>query len=441
MLVDNSLLTQLPHACPSPLYRAYMPGLTERVVAASRNRDRVLDAIKALALLVVIAGHSLAWHIPPDGTPVNVLEQAHYLVPLTWIFQVLPLFFAAGAVSNAASLTRHGRAQYLQSRGSRLLAPVVVYATFWTVILYPLHAVGVGRFLAQLLWFAGVYLLVAAAAVVTVRWTSRPGLTLGVWLLLIMAIDLLRFTDLAGFAWLNMLLVWGWLHQVGYYLPTLRDRRTAIPAGLALIAIAVLVAISGPFSVSLISVNGISGFSNLAPPSVVLALFGSGQILLVAGLWPRLQRWFSNDSIWTVVAVIGARGMGMYLWHIPLVGVAAGSAMLLGFAAPALSLTWWAVHLMVVALVIPLAWLLAGVASTPERWLTRLPGLARAGLGCALGGFAVLNTAATGFGTWWGEGAAGLPSSAALNLVLMMLAYALVRPRPARSTTAEPPPG
>ena len=418
-----------------------MPGLTERVVAASRNRDRVLDAIKALALLVVIAGHSLAWHIPPDGTPVNVLEQAHYLVPLTWIFQVLPLFFAAGAVSNAASLTRHGRAQYLQSRGSRLLAPVVVYATFWTVILYPLHAVGVGRFLAQLLWFAGVYLLVAAAAVVTVRWTSRPGLTLGVWLLLIMAIDLLRFTDLAGFAWLNMLLVWGWLHQVGYYLPTLRDRRTAIPAGLALIAIAVLVAISGPFSVSLISVNGISGFSNLAPPSVVLALFGSGQILLVAGLWPRLQRWFSNDSIWTVVAVIGARGMGMYLWHIPLVGVAAGSAMLLGFAAPALSLTWWAVHLMVVALVIPLAWLLAGVASTPERWLTRLPGLARAGLGCALGGFAVLNTAATGFGTWWGEGAAGLPSSAALNLVLMMLAYALVRPRPARSTTAEPPPG
>lgn len=418
-----------------------MPGLTERVVAASRNRDRVLDAIKALALLVVIAGHSLAWHIPPDGTPVNVLEQAHYLVPLTWIFQVLPLFFAAGAVSNAASLTRHGRAQYLQSRGSRLLAPVVVYATFWTVILYPLHAVGVGRFLAQLLWFAGVYLLVAAAAVVTVRWTSRPGLTLGVWLLLIMAIDLLRFTDLAGFAWLNMLLVWGWLHQVGYYLPTLRDRRTAIPAGLALIAIAVLVAISGPFSVSLISVNGIPGFSNLAPPSVVLALFGSGQILLVAGLWPRLQRWFSNDSIWTVVAVIGARGMGMYLWHIPLVGVAAGSAMLLGFAAPALSLTWWAVHLMVVALVIPLAWLLAGVASTPERWLTRLPGLARAGLGCALGGFAVLNTAATGFGTWWGEGAAGLPSSAALNLVLMMLAYALVRPRPARSTTAEPPPG
>ena len=418
-----------------------MPGLTERVVAASRNRDRVLDAIKALALLVVIAGHSLAWHIPPDGTPVNVLEQAHYLVPLTWIFQVLPLFFAAGAVSNAASLTRHGRAQYLQSRGSRLLAPAVVYATFWTVILYPLHAVGVGRFLAQLLWFAGVYLLVAAAAVVTVRWTSRPGLTLGVWLLLIMAIDLLRFTDLAGFAWLNMLLVWGWLHQVGYYLPTLRDRRTAIPAGLALIAIAVLVAISGPFSVSLISVNGIPGFSNLAPPSVVLALFGSGQILLVAGLWPRLQRWFSNDSIWTVVAVIGARGMGMYLWHIPLVGVAAGSAMLLGFAAPALSLTWWAVHLMVVALVIPLAWLLAGVASTPERWLTRLPGLARAGLGCALGGFAVLNTAATGFGTWWGEGAAGLPSSAALNLVLMMLAYALVRPRPARSTTAEPPPG
>lgn len=417
-----------------------MPGLTERVVAASRNRDRVLDAIKALALMVVIAGHSLAWHIPPDGTAVNVLEQAHYLVPLTWIFQVLPLFFAAGAVSNAASLTRHGRTQYLQSRGSRLLAPVVVYATFWTVILFPLHAVGVGRFLAQLLWFAGVYLLVAAAAVITTKWTSRPGPTLAVWLLLIIAVDLLRFTDLAGFAWLNMLLVWGWLHQVGYYLPTLQGRRTAIPAGLALIGLAVIVAINGPFSVSLISVNGIPGFSNLAPPSVVLALFGAGQILLVAGLWPVLQRWLGNDRIWTAIALVGARGMGMYLWHIPLVGAAAGCAMLLGFAAPALSLTWWAVHLTVVALVIPLAWLLAGVATTPQRWLTRLPGLARAGLGCALGGLAVLNTAATGFGTWWGAGAAGLPSSAAVNLVLVVLAYLLVRPRRAHSTTTGPPP-
>lgn len=401
--------------------------LTQRVLEASRNRDRVLDAVKAIALLVVIIGHSLAWHIRPDGSPVNVLEEEHGLIVLTWLFQVLPLFFAAGAVSNQASLARHGRTRYLQARGTRLLAPVVVYATFWTVLLFPLHAIGVGRFLAQLLWFAGVYLVVAAAAVFTTRWISRPARSLGLWLALIVAVDLLRLTPLEGLGWINMLLVWGWLHQVGYYLPELKNRRT-LPAGIALIAAAVALAFAGPYSVSLISVAGIPGLSNLAPPSTVLALFGAGQILVLAGLWPTLEKALKNDRLWTGIALIGARGMGMYLWHIPLVGLAAGAAILLGFDAAPLSPAWWAVHLLVVAVVVPTAWLLAGVAAIPEKWLKGLHGHAWPGWGAVLGGFAVLNMAATGFGTWWGAGAAGLPSSAAVNLVAVLTAYWLVSP-------------
>ena len=101
-------------------------GIRAKVVAASAGRDRALDAIKALALLVVIVGHSLAWHTPGDGTAVNVLVKAAWLIPLNWVFQVLPLFFAAGAVSNAASLQRHGSHDYLTARGRRLLAPVIV---------------------------------------------------------------------------------------------------------------------------------------------------------------------------------------------------------------------------------------------------------------------------------------------------------------------------
>lgn len=414
-----------------------MSSLTERVREASAGRDRVLDAVKAVALLVVIVGHSLAWHIRPDGSAVNVLQDARGLIVLTWLFQVLPLFFAAGAVSNLASLQRHGRGAYLQARGTRLLAPVVVYAGFWTVLLFPLHATGVGRFLAQLLWFAGVYLLVAAAAVFTTLWISRPVLSLGLWLVLIGGIDLLRLTDLAALGWLNMVLVWGWLHQVGYYIPGLRGRRAAIPTGLALIAGSVALAFAGPYSVSLISVAGIPGLSNLAPPSIVLALFGAGQILIVAGLWPRLQRLLAHDRLWTVIALVGARGMGMYLWHIPLVGLAAGAAMLLGFDAPALSPQWWVVHLLVVALVVPAAWLIAGLATRPERWVDRLPGWHRAGIGATLGGLAVLNTAATGFGTWWGPGASGLPSSGVTNLLLIVLAYVLVRPRRTHSSPSD----
>lgn len=404
-------------------------GLREKVVAASAGRDRVLDAVKAVALLIVIVGHSLAWHVR-GGAAVNVLEDAPALVPLTWLFQVLPLFFAAGAVSNATSLARHGRAGYLRARGRRLLAPVVVYATFWTLLLLPFGGApavtGAGRFLAQLLWFAGVYLLVAATAVLTSRWVARPWLTNVVWLAAIVALDAVRTTDLAAWGWLNMLLVWGWLHQVGYSLPRLKGHRWAVPAGLGLIAGAVGLAFAGPYAHSLISVAGMPGLSNLAPPSTVLAVYGAGQILLLAGLWPWLERVLRDDARWVPIALIGARGMGMYLWHIPLVGLAAGTAMAVGWSAPALSAPWWAVHLLVVLVVVPCAWLLAGLAAGPERALLRLnPKWSGPALACALGGVTVLNTAATGFATRWGPGAVGLPSSAAVNLLLMWLAFLL----------------
>jgi len=414
--------------------------LRERIVAATSGRDRVLDAVKALALLLVIMGHSLAWHIRPDGAPINVLEDVGGLIPLTWLFQVLPLFFAAGAASNASSLGRHRAGVYLAARGHRLLGPVVVYAGLWTVLLLPFggseQVRGIGRFLAQLLWFAGVYLLVSAAAVLTRRWVGRPALTLGTWLAAILVVDALRTTELAAWGWLNMLLVWGWLHQCGYYLPQLRGRRLLAPLGLLLIAVSVLVAHAGPYSHSLISVAGIPGLSNLAPPSVVLALYGAGQILIVAGLWDLLGRALRSDRVWTGIALVGARGMGMYLWHIPLVGLAAGVAIAIAWSTPPLSPAWWVVHLLVVVLVVPGSWLLAGAAETPQRWLSRWnPRIVAPAAGCVLGGVAVLNTAATGFATPWGPGAVGLPSSAALNLLLVVLAYALVvRPTGGRTT-------
>ena len=141
-------------------------GIGERVLAASRTRDRVLDAVKAVALLLVIVGHSLAWHVRPDGTAVNVVEDVPYLIALTWLFRGPAPILRGGAVSNAASLSRHGQMDYLRARGRSFAGPVV-YAS-----LVDRRATGVprlragarsGRFLSQLLWFAGVYLLAAAA--------------------------------------------------------------------------------------------------------------------------------------------------------------------------------------------------------------------------------------------------------------------------------------
>lgn len=424
-----------------------MTALVARVVAATAGRDRVMDAVKSTALLLVVVGHSLAWHVTGDSRAINVLEIEPWVAPLTWVFQVLPLFFAVGAVSNADSLARHGSRPFLITRSRRLLTPVVVYCVFWTAVLLPVAGLseqvgGIGQFLAQLLWFAGVYLVVVAAAPLTARWQRRPVVTLLAWLAVVAAVEAARLAGAPEWiAWLNLILVWGWLHQLGYNLPRLRTAPAPLlVAGAAvLLAAAVGTALLGPYSSSLVSYSGDPELSNLAPPSIVLLGYGAAQVLLLAAVWPLLAHLLHRDAVWTPVALVGARAMGIYLWHIPLVGAAAGLALLIGLSPEPLSAAWWLLHGGTVAVVIPLAWLLAGVAAIGERRLDALPMLfpvppAAVGL---LGGLVVLNISVTGFATLSGPGALGIPSSAVLNLVaLLVLWQAVGRPRAAQNEAA-----
>jgi hypothetical protein len=198
-----------------------MTSITERVTAASAGRDRVLDAVKAFALVVVVIGHSLAWHVTPSGTAVNVLEVAPGLILLTWVFQVLPLFFAAGAVSNAGSLSRSSPPAYLRHRSRRLLTPVLVYCAVWTVVLLPLTAISEQAQPAadsspNCSGSPGLP-VGGGGRTATTRWRSRPRLTLG--LAVIVAVDvtctLVRSSDRLAEPAARV----GWLHQLGYELP------------------------------------------------------------------------------------------------------------------------------------------------------------------------------------------------------------------------------
>lgn len=419
-------------------------GVRARVVQATLGRDRVLDAVKACALLAVVAGHSLAWHVSPSGSIGNVLETAPSLVWVSWLFQVLPLFFAAGAVSNMASWQRHGAAEFWRSRTRGLLSPILLYAAVWTVLLLPVAAatgqfaggtvVTAGRFLSFLLWFAGVYLLVITAVPLTARWRTRPVLTLSVWFVVIVLVDVARIVGAPTWiGWCNLLLVWGWLHQWGYQLPLLRTQAAwkMIVAALIALSCSMAVAIFGPYSQSLITVAGDSELSNLSPPSVVLALYGVAQICVIGVLWRPLTQLFRHDAVWVPVAIVGARAMGIYLWHIPLVAVAALVAFACGMRAAPLTLWWWVVHVLVVVLVLVGAWLVAGFAGWVAARIDRVPGVWRAPplLTSLTGGVVVLSICATGFGTWWGAGALGLPASALLNLALLIVVWQAVARR------------
>ena len=193
------------------------------------GRDRVLDLTKSFALLVVVVAHALAWDVS-TGTPASILDLRPELAWVTWLLQVLPLFFAAGAVSNLASWSRTRDARrFWRRRVSRLSTPAVLYALVWASVLLPLALLVepvemVGRYLAQLLWFLGVYGAAVVAVPLTARWASRPVVTLAVWLGVIVAVDLVRWQVAPLLGWFNMLLVWAWLHQLGYSLPALRAR-------------------------------------------------------------------------------------------------------------------------------------------------------------------------------------------------------------------------
>ncbi|MBC7292469.1 MAG: acyltransferase [Actinotalea sp.] len=380
-----------------------------------RRRDRVLDAVRAAALLVVVVAHALAWDTS-SGAPRNVLDGRPGLVWVTWLLQPLPLLFAAGGLANLGSWQRDpDLARFLHRRGTRLLTPAVVYLTAWTVLLLPLavvlpEAAAAGRFLSQLVWFLGVYLIVVLAVPWTSRWTTRPGPALATWLVLVAVVDALRWNVSPVLGWLNLLLVWGFCHQLGTALPLLRRAPAAgLLAGAGAAAgTAVGLAVLGPWSSSLVSYAGDPEPTNLAPPTVVVALYGLGQVLLLAAVWGRLERALTRDRLYVAVAGLGTRGIGLYLWHIPVVALVAGTVLLLGGRVPALGPVWWALHGVGLVVVLAGGWTLAGLAGRVEA---RLRGVAsRAGqptagpTGRALAvtagaaGLALLHASVTGFG-------------------------------------------
>lgn len=399
------------------------------------DRDRVLDFVKTLALGVVVVAHSIAWDVS-RGEPASVLDVRPGIAWATWTAQILPLFFAVGAVANLASWRRSADATtFIRRRILRLSTPALVYCGFWTALLLPLalvfpEAETAGHFLSVLVWFLGTYAAIVVAVPWTSRLASRPLATLGVWLAAIVAVDAVRLSVAPGVGWLNVLLVWGWLHQLGYHLPELRAWSRARLVALAPIplALALVVAIPGPFSSSLVSISGDPEPSNLSPPSVVVALYGLTQVLLLAAAYPWLARRLSDDRTWRVIGFAASRAIGIYLWHIPWVAIVAATARLLGLDAQPFTAAWWLAHAGGLAVILGMGWTLAGLAGRLDQvllaWGTArqrhsLPVIAPS----VVIPTTLLAVTMTGFGTWWDVAFFGLPASSALNLAVLTLAW------------------
>src|SRR4051812_17548717 len=98
--------------------------VTARPSAARPPRDRALDVARAGALGVVVLWHwvfstvAVTGDGPHVGNPVGVVPG---LWAVTWILQIMPLFFLVGGAVNAGALDARGPRRFVRRRLERLL--------------------------------------------------------------------------------------------------------------------------------------------------------------------------------------------------------------------------------------------------------------------------------------------------------------------------------
>ncbi|MEU4808953.1 acyltransferase [Nocardia fluminea] len=364
-----------------------VPGVAAVAANTPADRDRFLDLLRISSLVVVVAGHCLMLTVTVADGEVhfgNVLADLPMLRPLTWVLQVLPLFFFAGVAAGARGLgpgTSWGA--WLFRRTQRLVRPLGYFVAASMALLMVADRVlapGWHRPLAvtsvQLLWFLGTYLAVLAfVPLLAARITSARRMFTGVAAIVVVTaiVDAVRLTG--GPAELGYLNMFVWLVPavlgIGYLRGLLRRRTAAVLAGVVLVADALLVLV-GPYEVSMVTVPG-QRLSNLAPPSLLLAGHAVMLCCAAVAVAPRLRRLAARPRLWWLTVIGNTGAMTLYLWHMPALLTVLVLSHLAGAdrAAPTESGFWLltAVQLTATGLLTGALFLgLRGLENTPLRW-------------------------------------------------------------------------
>lgn len=308
-----------------------LPTADEVGAATAATRDRALDVIRIVSLVGVVLGHTvMAVSAIDNGVLLwgNLLNGRPVFQALTWVFQIMPLFFFAGVAASVGSWkpgTSWG--SWLMHRCTRLYRPVFYYLGFWAVALLilrqilPLHVYEpVAGVSTQLLWFLGAYVLVLAAVPLLARITttrSMLGALAGIYLG-IAAVDVLRLGlgAPAGIGYVNFV-VWLLPAVLGVgYRRQLITQKAALMLAAAVFAINIALVTFGPYTISLVGVAG-QKVPNMIPPSLVLAGHAIVLSALAIAAMPAINRWAQRPRVWWAVAIGNSGAMTLYLWHMP----------------------------------------------------------------------------------------------------------------------------
>lgn len=376
-------------------YAEGVPSLRELVERTPATRERFVDLLRVLAITAVVLGHWLVTAIGYDAAGRLVgrsaLPQLTWAHPLTWLFQVMPVFFFVGGFANAASLRSHRErggdaVGWLQTRAARLIRPttaLVVVLAAGSLLARWLGAdpqlIRSAVWYASIpLWFLSAYLAVVLLTPVMYAVHQRFGLVVPVVLVGLVALgDIARLRGAGTWGLGSYLFGWLAMHQMGF---AWRDGnlrptpRVALPLLFGGLAAAVLLTTVGPYPVSMINVPG-ERVHNMSPPTVALLAVAAAQLGLALLLRDRATRWLRRTGPWTFVVAANSVVLTVFLWHLSAAVLVVGVLHTLDAlpTPPVGSAGWWLWRLpWLVVLAVVLA-VLVGIFSPIERRSARRP--------------------------------------------------------------------
>ncbi len=366
--------------------------LTALASGARSDRNRAIDFYRAIAMVLVALGHWMATAVGTDENgdffAGNALEYAPDLAWLSWLFQVMPLFFVVGGFSTAMSLDSHNRnanarpQDWVIGRLRRMLAPAMTLARAWLILLVAGLAVGqtslvvTGALAAAIpLWFLANYTIDTAIAPTVLPLYRRfpTGLPV-VGVAAFLAVEAARFAAVPLIPHINWVIGWLLFQVAGF---AWRDGRLPTGYKLGVVAsglwvIAYSAVAFGPWPAAMVHFPGLAN-SPTHPPTVALLLFGSAYSATAIAAAPAISAWLARSTrVW--IAIVGANSVAMsvYLWHFTAIIAATAIFMPLGLLPNAAvnSTTWWIqkLPLMAFAAVI-LAGIIAAVSNVGRRAL------------------------------------------------------------------------
>jgi hypothetical protein len=329
------------------------------------DRNRYVDFLRAASILVVVFGHWLMAgpEVLADGSLQvgHLIAEARWAQALTWLLQVMPVFFFVGGYSNAAgwrAARRRGVAYgaWLRDRLRRLVLPVAPLLVVWAVA----ATVGLGGGLdPELLrlgsqaalvpvWFLATYVLIVMTTPLTLALWERLG-----WRAFAGLAGAAALVDLANLSfgvpvveWLNYLFVWNAVHLLGYAWidgrTTGRRPQVGIAAG-GVASLAVLVA-ALPYPLAMVGLDG-AAVANSNPPKFTLIALGMFQYGLAMLFEAPIRRRLEANTAWTAVVAVNGAIMTLYLWHLTAMVAVLGGSLAAGGWGLHLAVdtsAWWA---------------------------------------------------------------------------------------------------